>query len=136
MESRIMRKFGPAGILMALCLIAVLTGCGKNGSNDSANAFATNDLAAAENAGADLEQDSALEAADREDRQAAADLFIEDSDVCVQFMRLHAPEEWAENVSYHYFQDRPMKKALFCMLFWNTRQGRSIQREQGKLTAG
>ena len=35
----------------------------------------------------------------------AADLFIEDSDVCVQFMRLHAPEEWKENVTYHYFQD-------------------------------
>ena len=46
MESWIMRRNGPAGILMALCLIAVLTGCGKNGSNDSANAFATNDLAA------------------------------------------------------------------------------------------
>ena len=40
MESWIMRRNGPAGILMALCLIAVLTGCGKNGSNDSANAFA------------------------------------------------------------------------------------------------
>lgn len=105
MESWIMRRNGPAGILMALCLITVLTGCGKNGSNDSADAYATNDLVAAENASADLEQDSALEVADREDRQAATDLFIEDADVCIQFMRLHAPEEWKENVTYHYFQD-------------------------------
>lgn len=105
MESRIMRKKGPAGILTALCLIAVLTCCGRKSSSDNANMFATNDLVAAENASADLEQDSALEEADRDERQAATDLFTEDTDVCVQFMRLHTPEDWEENVTYHYFQE-------------------------------
>ena len=105
MENRIMRKKGPAGILTALCLIAVLAGCGRNSSSDNANVSATNDLVAAENASADLEQDSALEEADRDERLAATDLFMEDEDVCIQFMLLHIPEEWKENVTYHYFQD-------------------------------
>ena len=97
-----MRKYGPAGIVTALCMIAVLTCCGKD---DSANAFTTSDSVKTETANADLDEDSALEVDDQDERQAASDLFLEENDVCVQFMRLHAPEEWAENVSYHYFQD-------------------------------
>ena len=100
-----MRKNGPAGIVIALCLIAVLTCCGRKDSSDNANAFTTDDGIRTESASADLEQDSAQEVDDKDERQASSDLFMEEKDVCVQFMRLHTPEAWQDNVSYHYFQD-------------------------------
>lgn len=100
-----MRKFRQAGAIAVLCLAALLAGCGKDSGSEAPGAGATADQIAQESANTDLEQDSAQEMTDQEEIEAATDLFMEDGDVCTQFMRLSVPDEWKGNVNYHYFQD-------------------------------
>ena len=100
-----MLKFRVAAATAAICLAAVLTCCGKDDKESSAQAGVTSDRGSAEYADADLETDSEEEETQQEEEQASTDLFFEDGAVCTQFFRLILPEEWDGGVSYHYFQE-------------------------------
>jgi len=100
-----MLKFRVAAATAAICLAAVLTCCGKDDKESSAQAGVTSDRGSAEYADADLETDSEEEETQQEEEQASTDLFFEDGAVCTQFFRLTPPEEWESGVSYHYFQE-------------------------------
>ena len=100
-----MLKFRVGAATAAICLAAVLTCCGKDDKESSAQAGVTSDRGSAEYADADLETDSEEEETQQEEEQASTDLFFEDGAVCTQFFRLTPPEEWESGVSYHYFQE-------------------------------
>lgn len=94
-----------AGLIAAICAAALLTGCGRTENTKKTDTGSTAHQADAEYANADLERDSEREETGQEERKAAMDLFREDGDICTQFLRLTPPEEWEDNVTYHYFQE-------------------------------
>ena len=100
-----MYRIKRAGLIAAICFAALLACCGKAEKTKNSDTGSTSHQADAEYANADLEQDSEMEETGQEERKAAMDLFSEDGDICTQFLRLTPPEEWGENVTYHYFQE-------------------------------
>lgn len=99
-----MNRIRRAVWIAAICLIAVLTCCGKKEKPAGDAAGSTAEQAGAESADSDLDQDSANEETGEVERKASMDLYLEDGDICTQFFRLTAPEEWGEDVMFHYFQ--------------------------------
>lgn len=100
-----MRRFRGTAAAAAIGLALVLTCCGRDNKDNSAETAASSDQEADGTADAQLGTDSEKEEAQPEEARASADLYFEDGDVCTQFLRLTPPGEWENGVGYHYFQE-------------------------------
>ena len=100
-----MNSIRRAGLAAVIFLAAVLTCCGKAEKNRETNDGSTAQKADTEIASADLARDSEKEETEEIERKASTDLFLEDGDVCTQFIRLTSYGEWEDEVTFHYFQD-------------------------------
>ena len=94
-----------AGLCAAICLIALCTCCGKAESSGKTDAGSTAEQADAKNENTDLALDSEMEETGQEERKPSTDLFMEDGEICTQFLKLAVPGEWEGNVTFHYFQE-------------------------------
>ena len=92
-------------IFTAVCLIAVLTCCGKADKTGKTDTGSTAAQADAETANADLSLDSEQEETGEEERKAPMDFFWEDGDICTQYIKLTSLGEYKGEVTCHYFQD-------------------------------
>lgn len=99
-----MNRIRRAVWIAAICLISVLTCCGKKEKPTNDAAGSTAEQAGAESADLNLDQDSAKEETGEVERKASMDLYLEDGDICTQFYRLTPPGEWGEDVTFHFFQ--------------------------------
>ena len=100
-----MHGFRLTAVIAAFCLAVVLTCCGSDNKDNSAETASSSDQVSAETADAQLGTDSEKEESEQEEPRASSDLFFEDGAVCTQFLRLTPPGEWENGVSYHYFQE-------------------------------
>ncbi len=92
--------------MIAVCLIALVTGCGRTENNDRKEDTASTAVAAdAESASEDLEKDPGSEESGEVLETASTDLVWEEGDLCTQYLRLSVPEEWKNEITCHYFQD-------------------------------
>ena len=100
-----MRWFRRTAFIAVICLAVILTCCGSDDKENSAETASSSDQVSAETADARLGTDSEKEESEQEEPKASSDLFFEDGGVCTQFLRLTPPGEWENGVSYHYFQE-------------------------------
>lgn len=92
--------------MIAVCLIALVTGCGRTENNDRKEDTASTAVAAdTESASEDLEKDPGSEESGEVLETASTDLVWEEGDLCTQYLRLSVPEEWKNGITCHYFQD-------------------------------
>jgi len=92
-------------LFAAVCLIAVLTCCGKADKTKETGAGSTAEQSDTETANTDLSLDSEKEETGEEERKASTDLFWEEGDICTRFIKLTSLREYKEEVTCHYFQD-------------------------------
>lgn len=101
-----MKRTGRVGLMIAVCLIALLTGCGKAENNErEGDAASTAVQADTESASEDLEKDPGTDERGEDLETASADLVLEEGGLCTQYLRFTVPEEWKDNITSHYFQD-------------------------------
>ena len=96
-----MRWFRRTAFIAVICLAVILTCCGSDDKENSAETASSSDQVSAETADARLGTDSEKEESEQEEPKASSDLFFEDGGVCTQFLRLTPPGEWENGVSYH-----------------------------------
>lgn len=102
----LMKRTGRVKWMIAVCLIALLAGCGKaDNNNQKGDAASTAVQADAESASEDLEKDPGADESGEDLETASTDLVREEGDLCTQYLRFSVPEEWKDNITCHYFQD-------------------------------
>ena len=117
-----MRKLRIAAMIAIFCLTLWMTGCGGKDKEKTGKAAdgSTSDLVAAENEDTDEERDSSGEEADAGPKTPTQDLIVKGTDIYTQFIHLKVPEEWTENVIYHYFQDPGNSRYALDIVEFNT----------------
>lgn len=117
-----MRKLRITAMTVIFCLALFMSGCrGKDREKTGEAADgSTSDLVAAENEDTDEERDSSGEEEDAGPDTPAKDLIVKGTDIYTQFIHLKVPEEWTENVIYHYFQDPERSRYALDIVEFNT----------------
>ena len=76
-----MHGFRLTAVIAAFCLAVVLTCCGSDNKDNSAETASSSDQVSAETADAQLGTDSEKEESEQEEPRASSDLFFEDGAV-------------------------------------------------------
>ena len=105
-----------------LCLVLGMTGCGGKEDKEAEKTAdgSTSDLVAAENEDTDEEMDSSGEEKETGPEAPSEDLMVRGRDIYTQFIHLTVPEEWTENVIYHYFQEPENGRYALDIVEFNT----------------